>query len=245
MGETRSAIRLFETARGKDHRTPPKNGYHSLTSRHFCGFCIDSKDSRDFLSETNPALTNNYREGKAMGSQAQDSNVQNREFVRLFQQNERKLNGYILSLVPNLAAADEIAQETSIRLWEQFDQYDPGKDFISWACTIAYYQILTYRKTVQREPLRFDSELLEALATRAFTRRDDLDTRQSHLIDCLAQLDEFKRQAIRLYYSLGLTAKAVADRLGRNTAAIEKTITRARHTLHGCIETAIRRENQS
>lgn len=173
-----------------------------------------------------------------------DRDPRSQEFVRLFQRNERKLYGYILSFVPNIAAADEISQETYLRLWEQFDQFDTSKDFISWACTIAYYRVLNYRTLRSREPAQFDSKVLELVADRISRRGDELAAKQSHLIDCLAQLSEFKREVIRLYYSLGMTAKSVADTLGRNVAVVEKTLVRVRHTLHDCVEAAMRREDR-
>lgn len=178
-----------------------------------------------------------------MGFQEPDRDPRSQEFIRLYQRNERKLYGYILSLVPNIAAADEISQETNLRLWEQFDRFDPNKDFISWACTIAYYQVLKYRTMSGREPMQFDSNVLELVADRVTTRHDELAAKQSYLIDCLTQLSDFKRQVIRLYYSYGMTAKAVAERLGRNVAAVEKTLVRTRHTLHDCVEAAMHRED--
>jgi RNA polymerase sigma-70 factor, ECF subfamily len=180
-----------------------------------------------------------------MGSQEANCDVRSREFVRLFQQHERKIYGYILALVPNIVAAEEISQETNLRLWEQFDQFDPHTHFGVWACTVAYYQVLKYRKASERSRVRFDSRLLEILADRAVTRLDDLTLRQNYLIDCLSQLSEFKRQVIRLYYSLGLTAKAVAEKLGRNVDAVEKTLVRTRQTLRDCIEAGIRREERA
>lgn len=179
-----------------------------------------------------------------MESRESDCSLRSDEFARLFQRNERKLYGYILSLVPNIAAADEISQETYLRLWEQFDRFDPHKDFVSWACTIAYYQVLHYRTLRSREPVQFDSRILELVADRVSRRHDELAAKQSYLIDCLAQLSEFKRQVIRLYYTLGLTARAVADKLGRNVAAVEKMLVRTRHTLHECVEAAMRREER-
>jgi RNA polymerase sigma-70 factor, ECF subfamily len=180
-----------------------------------------------------------------MGSREPDRDPRTEEFVRLFQRNERKLYGYILSLVPNIAAADEISQETYLRLWEQFDQFDPRKDFMSWASTIAYYRVLNYRTLRSREPVQFDSKVLEFVSDRISRRHDELAAKQTYLIDCLSQLSEFKRQVIRLYYTLGLTAKAVADKLGRNVAAVEKTLVRTRHTLHECVEAAMRREDRT
>ena len=130
-------------------------------------------------------------------------------------------------------------------MWQQFDRFDPSKDFGAWARTIAYYQVLKYRKTMGRERLQFNSELLGVLADRAAVRCDELATRQSYLIECLAKLSDFKRQVIRLYYCLGMTAKAVAEKLGRNVTATEKALVRARHELHDCIEAAVRREGHS
>lgn len=179
-----------------------------------------------------------------MGSQELDRDLRREEFVCLFQRYERSIYGYILSLVPNIAAADEISQNTNLLLWEEFGRFDPSKDFGVWARAVAYYQVLTYRKTRGRERVRFDSELLEALADRAAVRCDELVARQSYLIDCLAQLSEFKRQVIQLYYCLGMTAKAVAEKLGRNVAAVEKTVVRTRRTLYDCVEAAARREER-
>ena len=62
-----------------------------------------------------------------------DHETRVKEFVRLLGAHEQGLSGYIISLVPNWADADEIAQETKLRLWEQFEQFDRTKDFGTWA----------------------------------------------------------------------------------------------------------------
>jgi DNA-directed RNA polymerase specialized sigma24 family protein len=51
-----------------------------------------------------------------------------RQFIRLMTKHERLVYGYILSLVPNWADADEILQETNIRLWEETS--------LSWELTL-------------------------------------------------------------------------------------------------------------
>jgi RNA polymerase sigma-70 factor, ECF subfamily len=180
-----------------------------------------------------------------MGSSELDRDLRREEFVRLFQRYERGIYGYILSLVPNIAAADEISQNTNLLLWKEFDQFDASKDFGGWARTVAHYQVLTYRNTRDRERLQFDSEFLELLADRAAVQCDALVARQSYLIDCLAQLSESKREVIRLHHCFGMTVKSVAEKLGRNVAAVEKMLLRTRRALYDCVETAIRREERS
>lgn len=92
--------------------------------------------------------------------------------------------------------------------------------------------------------MQFDSEVLEFLADRVAVQCDELVARQSYLIDCLAQLSESKRQVIRLHHCLGMTVKAVAEKLGRNVATVEKMLLRTRRTLYDCVETAMRREER-
>jgi RNA polymerase sigma-70 factor, ECF subfamily len=164
------------------------------------------------------------------------------EFVRLFQQNERRLYGYILSLVPNTSAADEICQNTNLLLWKEFGTFDLATDFGAWARTIAHYQVLTYRNEKNRERLQFDSTLVERLAEQVASQCDELVARQDHLIDCLTHLSDFKRQVVRLHYCMGMKVRAVAEKLGRNALTVEKTLFRARRTLYDCVEMAMRRE---
>lgn len=180
-----------------------------------------------------------------MGSHEQDRELRRQQFVCLFQQYERGLYRYILSLVLNVAAADEISQNTNLLLWEDFGRFDLNTDFGAWARTIAYYQVLKYRQTRDRERVQFDSELLEVLSDRVSVRYNELVARQSYLADCLGTLSEFKRQVIRLYYRLGMTTKAVAERLGKNVPVVEKTLIRTRRALYDCIEAAMRREERT
>jgi RNA polymerase sigma-70 factor, ECF subfamily len=179
-----------------------------------------------------------------MNSNDLDKIARTEEFVRLFQQHERQIYGYILSLLPNIADADDVSQKTSLRLWEQFDQFDSSKDFGTWGRTIAYYQVLAHRKTLNRQRIQFNSELVDALAGRVASRSKELALRQDQLMKCLAKLGEFNREVIRLYYSLGMTARLVAEKLGRSVAAVEKTLARSRLALHDCIETEVRREER-
>ena len=58
-------------------------------------------------------------------------------FLSLFLRSEREIFRYVVALVPNLADADDIVQQTAIALWEKFDSYDPEKPFTPWACRFA------------------------------------------------------------------------------------------------------------
>ena len=55
--------------------------------------------------------------GQPSGADRQD------EFVRLLAGHDRAIMLFILSLVPNWADAEEIRQETSVKLWQEFSKF--------------------------------------------------------------------------------------------------------------------------
>src|SRR5215468_2652533 len=88
-------------------------------------------------------------------------------FLRLFLQNERRLYGYILTLLPNRADADDVLQEASLVMWDKFDDRQPPADFTAWGCRIAYFKVLDFRKRCQRSRVFFSQPMLERLAETA------------------------------------------------------------------------------
>jgi RNA polymerase sigma-70 factor, ECF subfamily len=167
-----------------------------------------------------------------------------REYLRLLGQHERRLLGFILSLVPNWADADDIAQEVKIRLWEQFDKYDPDKDFGAWARTIAYYQILTYRGGASRHRELVSTEFVEAIAKEVTVVSAALDAGQQALADCFEKLPESKRELLLRYYSGERSTRQIAAEQGRTFDATRQAILRTRTTLSDCVEELMRKEGE-
>src|ERR1700689_4181086 len=90
------------------------------------------------------------------------------EFVRLLAQHQRGIYALILAMVPNWADAEDIFQETTVRLWEQFDKYKTGSDFGAWARTIGKFGILSYRKKKGRERIAFSDAFIDKVAEESF-----------------------------------------------------------------------------
>lgn len=177
-----------------------------------------------------------------MDSPHSPTDERTREYLQLLGQHERRLRGYILSLVPHWSDADDIAQEVRIRLWEQFDSYDRSKDFGAWARTIAYYRILAHREKVSRHGELISTEFIEAIAEEVAASSRELDAAQQALADCFAKLPEPKRQLLLKYYSPGQTARTIAREVGRSFDATRQTILRTRLALSDCVEEALKKE---
>lgn len=160
----------------------------------------------------------------------------NDPFVKLLTENEPKVYAYILSLVPCWSDADEILQETHVRLWQQFHQFQPGTDFAAWAITIAHYQVLTYRKRHGREKMLCSQEFIEAVSSEVKRTQREQDRREGHLQECLERLNASGRALVDLCYRRGMAICDAARQLGRSTEATYKSLSRLRQLLRRCIE---------
>ena len=147
-----------------------------------------------------------------------------RDQVRVF--------GYILSLIPNRADAEEVFQQTSLTLWENWHRYDPQLDFFPWACGFAYNHVRNFVRKNRRKPMCLDADVVEALAESGQLPR--IDARIEALRDCVEQIPDRSREVIERHYegeSVGDIAKV--HRLTEN--AVYKLLRRSRELLHDCI----------
>lgn len=165
-------------------------------------------------------------------------------FLRLLFQHERRLESFVFSLVADFAAAEDIVQETKIMLWQQFDRYDPQKDFGAWARSIAYYQVLSHRKKMMRSrEQQFSSKFLEAVAQAQEELSPKAAAREESLKQCVDQLQRQQQQLLLQCYSGEQTIKAVAEQRGRSVNATYKLLEKIRRQLSRCIERRLRGED--
>jgi RNA polymerase sigma-70 factor, ECF subfamily len=160
-------------------------------------------------------------------------------FLRLLTQNERRVYAFILSLIPNWADADEILQETNVRLWKEFGRFAPDSDFGAWACTVARFQVMTWRTHRKRDRIQFGDAFIEAVASETRVISEEADERRVALARCIEQLTPVNRDLLRAYYAAETQATEVAKRFNRSMAALYKALSRIRRFLHGCINRQI------
>ncbi|CAK9037557.1 Arylsulfatase A (ASA) (Cerebroside-sulfatase) [Cleaved into: Arylsulfatase A component B [Durusdinium trenchii] len=147
-------------------------------------------------------------------------------FITVLAECERELASFVLALVPNFADADEILQETKLRLWEQFEDYDPELQFSKWAKTIARYQVLTYRKTKGREKVYFSTELMETVAEDFEYHANSHVDRSEALQFCLNSLSSRCQSLLRECYAGKPSVARAAKTVGMAVQSARKAIYR-------------------
>src|SRR5689334_23247231 len=167
---------------------------------------------------------------------SEDKNAAQQRFLSLFLRSEREIFRYVAALVPNVADAEDIVQQTAIALWEKFDAYDPAQPFTPWACRFALNKTKQWIERRQRWQALLQGGLAEELAQRREELLPDIERRLKHLEGCLEQLPVEQRSMVEGYYYRREGIEKVAEASGRTVAATYKTLQRIRQALQACIE---------
>ena len=93
------------------------------------------------------------------------------QVLQLFVRHQARIKGFIVSLMPDFAAADDVLQETFLVVQRKAVEFDATSNFIAWAFQIARFQVMKAQAQQQRAAERFSDEVLEALAASAPTDR--------------------------------------------------------------------------
>lgn len=133
-------------------------------------------------------------------------------------------------IVRDSQLAEDIAQESFLRLWKLAASWQPRGRISTWLCHVARnLAIDAIRRRGREQAGALDDELpagaptpLEAMAARE--RQGDIDR-------ALADLPARQRDAIMLVHFADLTGAAAADVLGVSVEALESLLSRGRRAL--------------
>src|ERR1044072_8036289 len=131
---------------------------------------------------------------------SEDSAAAQQRFLSLFLRSEREIFRYVAALVPNVADAEDIVQQTALSLWEKFEAYDPNQPFTPWACRFALNKAKQWIERRQRWQALLEHGLAEELAQRREELRPEIEAQLKHLENCLRKLPEGQRSLIEGYY---------------------------------------------
>jgi RNA polymerase sigma-70 factor, ECF subfamily len=165
------------------------------------------------------------------------------EFAERLRRHQTQLFGYIYSLVRDLDDADDLFQQTSLVLWDKFDQFDPARSFIAWACGVARYEVSNFLRSRSRHRLYFSDELNLLLieAQEEFEGEQD-EGRRAALAGCIGKLRQRDQQLLHACYGRQGCIPEVARDWGRSPQSIHNSLRRIRRSLHECVRRSLAQE---
>lgn len=167
------------------------------------------------------------------------------QFIQDLTASQNSLYGYILSLLPDRGAAQDVLQEVNLTAWQKRADFLAGTSFFAWASKIAYFHVLSHRRKLGRDRLVFGDDVLDYLAERQVEREEEVDRRGVALKGCLEKLPGEQRRLIEQRYATGGSVQRIADGAGKSVGAISQTLYRIRETLLRCVEQTLATEELS
>jgi RNA polymerase sigma-70 factor, ECF subfamily len=159
----------------------------------------------------------------------------NEAFVELLSLHQRKLYGFIYTLVPNRADAEDLLQQTSLVLWQKFDEFDLNSSFPAWACRIAHGKVLHHLREKRRSRVVFDDDVVARLAKSRQSREEIHLSDWGVLTRCIEELSGTDRRLLELCYAATRNIKAAAAALERPVESVYVSLVRIRRLLMDCL----------
>lgn len=134
----------------------------------------------------------------------------------------------ILSIVNDAAVAEDLVQETFLRVWNRAHTFEPGRGAIGpWLLTIARNQAIDH---IRSRSAHMGSQEVDACDCPAlYTNMEDqiLNADNARLVRAaISKLDANQRKVIELAYYEGLSQSEMAERMGQPLGTV-KTWVRA------------------
>ena len=170
--------------------------------------------------------------------------AEERDFGRLFVKHQSRIYGFIRSLVVHRSDAEDLLQETASVLWRKFDEFSPGTNFLAWALQVARFQVMYFRQRSSRNVLQFSEEFIDAVSAETVSGADRLSDLQELLELCMDKLPAADHELFDMRYRSDLSAKGIAERLGRPLSTVYNSVNRIRRELAACVERAMNRADR-
>ena len=158
-------------------------------------------------------------------------------FVRRYQ---ARVYGLALTVIGVPAVAEEVAQETFVKVWRHASTYDARRGRVStWLLTITRNTAYNQHRTRRRRPQVVGEPTTEVVS--AAERPDAVAERHETGDDLRAALDRLppaQRDAVVLRHVLDLSSKETAEILGWNENTLKSHLARGLRRLRHELEAA-------
>jgi RNA polymerase sigma-70 factor, ECF subfamily len=158
-------------------------------------------------------------------------------FERLYAATRAKLYGTVLRILRRADLADEVMQETYLRIWSSAGQFDPAvASPITWMVAIARNRAIDIVRKKADVPVDEASEALELPAENPepLAERDAKEER-ARLLACLDQLEPDQRRLVLLAYCNGWSRDQLATTFGRPVNTIKTWLRRSILAVRDCL----------
>lgn len=158
-------------------------------------------------------------------------------FSRLYDCTSAKLFGICLRVLKDRASAEDVLQDTFIKVWRYADRYTSnGVSPMTWLATIARNTAID-RLRARREGEDIDNVADRLTASGPTPEQSAIASGEAgRIVDCLGQLEDPKDKAVRGAYLDGLSYAELAETFSVPLNTIRTWLRRSLISLRECME---------
>lgn len=151
-------------------------------------------------------------------------------FERLVERWKQPVCAITLSVLREVSASEDIAQEVFLTAWQKISQLENPDSFGPWIRQIARNQALACLRSTRRREARVVADTDTVDATGAEDAHEERERRRL-VQDALDRLPDDAREVMILFYREGQSVQAVATLLELSEGAVKKRLSRARQAI--------------
>ena len=160
---------------------------------------------------------------------------------------QNRLYRYLLRLVRNAADADDLFQQTWIRVAEQIRKYDASRNFDAWLFTLARHLAIDHLR--RRRPESLDEPITDdlhgpskaaALVAHGPSALEGIleSERDSLLAECVSELPMYYREVLSLRFEEEMKLEQIAVVLDAPLSTVKTRLKRGLESLRARLESA-------
>ena len=134
-----------------------------------------------------------------------------RAFALLVERYQSQVRGYLRRLTRDHERADELAQDTFVRVWDKLAAYAGGNRFPAWLMRIAHNEFLQHYRKNKRYRMALERAEQTAIVVDEQTRQHRIEDEVPDLQRYMAVLDDEEKNTLWLFYAVGMTHREISD----------------------------------
>ena len=169
---------------------------------------------------------------------ASDSSDVYRHFLAMFARHERSIRAYVRSLLPSSNDVDDVMQEVGLACWKKFATFDDAaapSGFVRWACVVARFEVLCFRRQCARDRLLLSEDVMQLLAQDAEHRLEKAEAERNAVEHCLQKFQAAERRLLLSVHTPGDSVARVAAELGQQARRLYTKVNHLRDLLAACV----------
>jgi len=159
-------------------------------------------------------------------------------FERLYAATRAKLYGVVLRILRRQDLADEVMQETYLKIWNSAGQFDPAlASPITWMVAIARNRAIDLVRKKTEVSIEEESDVFEFAAdTPDPLAKREMTEELQRLLACMARLDEERRRLVLFAYYHGWSREQLAAKFETPVNTVKTWLRRALREIRECLD---------